>query len=449
MKKSKKMLSISLLAASSILALASCGASDSSTAESSNSVSEEISSSSTSTSEVSSSEATSSSSEAITSYSVTFQADKDHPNTTFTLYNNITSMQEVANGGQIKIGAIFAVEIDDGTTGNSTVKGVKANGISMTAQSTYLYKFQMPEEDVIITVDYDNPDEEFTLTYTEDSAHPNTFVSFYDGNMMSSNANEISSAKKGQTVYVMTSYDSDKDVLDGIYYNGNKATIVDPTYSWMLVSFTMPEENVVITVTYQGTVSASHSITYKDSGNHTETFVSFAKSIDDIMSGNTIASANAGDLVYVYVSNMDDTNPTTGVYYNGTLTTKNAEYGWMVSTFTMPDEDVIITVTYQNADDDTSYTHTLTYVTDTEHPTTKVRFGKSFSKATSESSTSIEGANAGDTIYAYIYDQENAITGVYYNGTLTTQYSASGYGWSLVTFTMPDADVVLTITYKS
>ena len=451
MKNSKKLLGISLLAASGILALASCGVNDSSTKESSNSSVKESSSSSVSSESSSSSIETSSSSsgsETRTSYSVTFQPDANHPNTTFTLYNNISSMQTVADGGQIKVGAIFAVEIDDGTTNNSTVKGVKANGIAMTAQSTYLYKFQMPEEDVIITVEYDNPEAEFTLTYNADSKHPGTYVTFYDGNMIDGNANEISSAKKGQTVYVMTSYDVDKDILDGIYFNGNKATIVDPTYSWMLVSFTMPEENVVITVAYQGTASASYSLEYKEDAKHPNTFVSFAKSIDDIMNGNSIVSANAGDLVYVYVQNMDDDNPTAGVYYNGTLATKDTSYGWMVSTFTMPEENVTITVTYENSDTDETYTHTLTYTTDTAHPTTTVKFAKSYSQAINESFSSISGANKDDTIYVYISGQEEIITGVYYNGTLATQYSASGYGWSLVTFTMPDADVTLTITYQ-
>ncbi len=453
MKNVKKLLSTSLLAVASILAMASCGVTNSSasevpSSEAVSSSSSQESSSSEAPANSSSSEASSSSSEEkATSHSVTFQADADHPNTIFTLYNNITSMQTVANGGQIKIGTIFAVEIDDGTEGNSTVRGVKANGISMTAQTSFLYKFQMPDEDVIITVDYDNPDVEYTLTYNEDASHPATFVSFYDGDPTTTGKG-ITTAKKGQTVYAMTSYDPEKDVITGVYFNGTLATQVNPTYEWMLTSFTMPEENVVVTVSYQGSVSEGHSITYQDSGSHANTFVNFAKTFEDACAQNFIVTANAGDTVFIYVQNMDDDNPTKAVKYNGNLATiYSADYGWMLSTFVMPDEDVTVTVEYENDGAETTFDYTLSYVTDTENPTVTVSFGKTLSQATA--GTSIAGANENDDVYVYIQGQEKIITGVYYNGTLATRYSESGYGWSVVFFTMPAANVVITITYQT
>lgn len=374
-----------------------------------------------------------------TSYKVTFQADPAHPNTTFTLYSSITSMAE-SKDGYIKIGAIFAVEIDDGTTGNSTVTGVKANGIPMTSQTSYLYKYQMPEEDVVITVDYDNPDEQFSLNYTAVSSHPDTYVSFYNGDPMVSGT-EISKSKKGETVYVMVSID-DSDVLAGVYFNGTLTTKTNETYGWMLTSFVMPGEDVEITISYQGSASSSHSLTHDS-----KDMVSFGKSIDDLVNGGSIVSANTGDLIYVMVQNMDDDNPTTGVYYNGVLTTKDEEYGWMLSTFTMPDEDVHVTVTYQNDGKEETYDYTLTYNTDESHPTTKARFGKTLSKAIDESKDSILGANAGEEVYVYIYGQENIVTGVYYNETVAEKYSSS-YGWSVTHFTMPAENVVITITYN-
>ncbi len=374
-----------------------------------------------------------------TTFNVTFQKDSAHPDTKFTLYSNIKTMTE-SSDGKIKVGAIFAVEIDDGTVGNSTVTAVKANGVPMTAQTVYLYKYQMPEEDVVITVEYDNPDKEYSLTYTEVSAHPETYVTFFDDDPMTTGA-EISKAKKGTKIYVTVSTNED-DTLAGVYVNGLSTTKVNETYGWMLTYFSMPEEDVEITISYEGETAASYSLTHDS-----KDLVSFGKSIDDLINGGSIVSATAGETIYVMVQNLDDNNPTTGVYYNGTLTTQDEEYGWLVSTFVMPSENVHITVTYQNDGEDTSYDYSLTYNEDAAHPTTKVKFAKSLADVTSDTKDSIKGANENDQVFVYIYGQENIVTGVYFNGSVTTQCS-SGYGWSVTYFTMPKENVVITITYK-
>lgn len=271
-----------------------------------------------------------------TTYNVTFQKDENHPDTKFTLYSNIKNMTE-STDGKIKVGAIFAVEIDDGTTGNSTITGVKANGVSMTAQTVYLYKYQMPEEDVVITVEYDNPDEEYSLTYTEVSTHPETFVSFYDDDPMVAGS-EISKAKRGVKVYVMVSTSAD-DTLAGVYVNGALTTKVQDSYGWMLTYFSMPEEDVEVTISYEGETSTSYTLTHDS-----KDMVSFGRSVEELANGGSIVNANAGETIYIMVQNMDDENPTTGVYYNGILATKSEEYDWMISTFMMPEENVHVTV---------------------------------------------------------------------------------------------------------
>jgi hypothetical protein len=184
-----------------------------------------------------------------TSYSVTFQKDSDHPDTVFKLYNSIIAMEEVADGSEIKVGSTYAVEIDDGTN-NSTVLSVKANGVAMKAQSSFLYTATMLEEDVVITVTYGDktPTKKvYTLTYNDDAAHPNTYVSFATSaeNIMSGFF--ITTASAGDTVFIMTS--NDTETLAGVYVNGTLAT-KSADYGWMLSSFTMPSEDVVVTVTY-------------------------------------------------------------------------------------------------------------------------------------------------------------------------------------------------------
>ncbi len=373
-----------------------------------------------------------------TTFNVTFQKDADHPDTKFTLYSNIKTMTE-STDGKIKVGAIFAVEIDDGTTENSTITAVKANGVPMTAQTAYLYKYQMPEEDVVITVEYDNPDKEYSLTYTEVSAHPETYVSFFDDDPMTAGA-EITKAKSGVKVYVMVSTSTD-DNLAGVYVNGVETTKVNDTYGWMLTYFSMPENDVEITISYEGEATTSYSLTHDS-----KDMVSFGRSVEELANGGSIVNANAGETIYIMVQNMDDDNPTTGVYYNGILATKSEEYDWMISTFVMPEENVHVTVTYKNDGEDISYDYTLTYNEDANHPTSKVHFGTSALNAGNLSQDSLVGANEGDDVYVYIYDQEYRITGVYFNGNATTK--CSGYGLEMTHFTMPKENVVITITYN-
>lgn len=288
-----------------------------------------------------------------TAFSVTFKEREDHPNTWVKLYDSIKSMKEVELGGEIKAGVVFAIEVDDGTNNNSTITAVKANGVAMQAQSKFIYTATMPSEDVLITVEYEDdvkPTTSHLLTYNKDTNHPETEVSFGTSAENIMNGKFITSANTNDVVYIMVSTD-ESDVISSVKVNGVAATI-DPTYnSWMLTYFTMPDADVVITVEYEGG-SKAHSITSNIASSHTnDTFVDATTNLDEVLTNgaitNPITSANTGDTVYIVTSYTGDTGEVSSVKVNGTIASQySADYGWMLTYFTMPNEDVVITVEY-------------------------------------------------------------------------------------------------------
>ena len=289
-----------------------------------------------------------------TAFSVTFEEREDHPDTWCKLYDSIKTMNEVELGSEIKSGVIFAVEVDDGTKNNSTITAVKANGVVMQAQSSYLFTATMPNDDVVITVEYEGdatPTTTYSLTYNTDTNHPETEVCFGTSADNIMNGKFITSANAGDVVYIMVSTD-ETDVISSVKVNGTAAT-KDPEYNdWMLTYFTMPNEDVVITVEYEGDAQ-THSITSSITSDHlNDTFVDATTDIDEILTNgyitNPITTANTGDKVYIVTSYTGDSGEVSAVKVNGATVSQYdaSNMGWMLTYFTMPNEDVVITVEY-------------------------------------------------------------------------------------------------------
>ena len=114
----------------------------------------------------------------------------------------------------------------------------------------------------------------------------------------------------------------------------------------------MPNEDVVITVEYES-AAQTHSITSSITSDHlNDTFVDATTDIDEILTNgyitNPITTANTGDKVYIVTSYTGDSGEVSAVKVNGTTASQYdaSNMGWMLTYFTMPNEDVVITVEY-------------------------------------------------------------------------------------------------------
>ena len=280
-----------------------------------------------------------------------------------------------------------------------TIKDVKYNGTSIIGNDG-IYTFTMPNEDVTITVEYED-----LYLLSADSIHTGTKVTFKD-----SDGNTITRAKKGETVYVNVSTTSISEIIKKVMYNGTALTLKDGTYS-----FTMPSNNVVITIEYESlyTLNVASSV-------HSYTSIKFKD--DD---GNVISNALAGTNINLDITNSSDGEVIKSVKYNDTVI--NPTLGKY--SFTMPSEDVSITVEYENL-------YTLCKASSV-HDDTTVTFKNT-------SGETITKALAGDeiTLDISITSTTEEIKSVKYNDTEITPSNG------VYTFTMPSENVEISIEYN-
>ncbi len=318
-----------------MMLLTSCGI-DSTTSSSS-------SASSSTSSSVSSS---SSSSSVVTGHTVKYVADKEHADTEVSFHHENRDATEYKATDKIAKGTTVLVNIYSPT---ETVTGGFANNVALTVYEAFdtYYQFSMPDEDVTVTVTYASG---HTVTYTLDSDHPNTEVNIHHANNDLTEYLPTDKITEGTTVLV--SVWNVEEIVTGVFANDTALTVSTAFPSFY--QFVMPNEDVVITVSYKsgsqgGDEDITYSLTYNADSAHTGTYVTFLtkSQLDGMLagtySGDGIKSAKSGDTVYVMTSTEETV---TGVYFNGTLATKDESYGWMLSSFTMPSEKVTITVTY-------------------------------------------------------------------------------------------------------
>lgn len=284
----------------------------------------------------------------------------------------------------------------------------------------------------------------YKLIYNEDPAHTGVTVTFHDGSSI--DLIELTEAKEGQIILINV-WDNETEgryIFKSVLANGVALPHSDTGNFYQLV---MPAEDVTITLEYKGsseedTPTTTHSITYEDAS-HPDTMMSVAIGDDNLNDLNLVelpALASSGETIYV--NPYSESEVITGVLANGVAAETYSFEGIDIFKFIMPDEDVAITLTYQETETP-STAHTLTYVEDALHPNTFVSFLESDDF---ESAAGIETAEAGQTVYVMVsYDADaESLTGVFANGIATTE---GEYGLLLSSFVMPDADVVITITY--
>ncbi len=391
--------------------------SNNSSSSSSSSSSNSSSASSSSSASNSSSGGESSNSTPLTQYSLTYNADSDHPSTTVKFYSfaygsDDTEITTAAAGTRVKVVV----------NSSEQVAGVKYNGKDAT-DSSGNYFFTMPAKDVTITVSYVQASStQFTLGPARDEK--GTQLDFYAG---SENGAQISSANEGDKIYVniWNADDAIRSTITGISIDGVSVTHEDGYW----YSFTMPGSNVSVKVNYAdgSSISTAHTISPDmDSADENGTYFTF---YSDATMTQTTNNAEAGVIIYVNAYNENktvagltsDVNGVEFTYVNG------------IWKFTMPNADITVKSIIQSA----SSAHALSTVEDGKG--TDVTFMDA-------SQNQISSATSGETVFINLWNEDETITGVSFEGITFTPVTGANNTWS---FIMPDKDVSITIVYET
>lgn len=322
-------------------------------------------------------------------------SNEGHDSTTVTIKNS--------NGNEIDEaidGTLVSVYVNN-SSNTEFVTGVLYNGNMMT-YSNGKYTFEMPNADVVITLQYGNHNN----ISVSSSVHQDTSVVIED-----SEGNEITSALENEEVYVTVTTTNDTEIITGVTYNGTNITsVTGNTYM-----FLMPATSVEISVTYQNIYSISLSDAI-----HETTAVTVADK-----DGNPITSSLAGNEVVLTVNNSSTIEDIGAVTYNGTAILENGG----VYKFTMPEENVVISVDYD-------YLHTIN-LSSGIHTDTTVKIKDKDGNAITSSMKNEEV-----TLEVSTKNECEVISAVKYNGTTITPSDGK------YTFIMPNEDVTITVEYE-
>ncbi len=276
---------------------------------------------------------------------------------------------------------------------------VKMNGVAL-AEEAGSYKFAMPAEQAIITIEYKN----FYTISVDNSGHNDTTIS-----IKNASGDDITFAKESEEVFVTVNSTSEAEYIVGVKMNDTELTANEGVYK-----FAMPAENVVIAIKYKN----YYSISVNNTGHNDTTIV-----VKDA-SGKLVSKAKEGDEINFTVSCSSATEYITAVKVNGNAVTENEG----VYSFTMPAENVSITVDYK------SYYTLSVSKHDTTTVTVKDSVGNDIASSKEGETISLSVSNTSEDEYISsikVNEDEIATT----DGTYT--------------FTMPAENVTIVIEYKS
>ncbi len=215
---------------------------------------------------------------------------------------------------------------------------VYVNGEPATDLGGSMFEFTMPAEDVLVTVTWGGgevpPAASYSLTYQPSSADP----AGLEVTIMTMNGDPLTSAKEGDMVFVNVWCEGHTPA--SVWANDEQCSIMyGSTYY-----FYMPAEDVVITIEWDTAASTGHSVTFQATEGQDNLDVMFT---DDLMSGNmqySLSGVEAGTKVYLNVWDLELSKAPTvkDVIVNGEIVT------WAdpdIPSFTMPDADVVVTIT--------------------------------------------------------------------------------------------------------
>ena len=312
--------------------------------------------------------------------------------------------------------------------------------IDHTAGNIDYYVFEMPDEDVVLTVApaETEPAETYELSYNTSIAELNDtiYVDFYtDPNSYE----PVFEAEAGTKIYAwirnFDGYEIESVTLNGVALETETVGYLQNTY----YVFTMPEAAAQIEINLKALESAGHAITYEFVNGDGREYVAFYY---DNGSGNLgsqipLAALNnieAGERIYIDVTNGSWDVPSK-VTLNGEEITETDSTGFYFA-FTMPDEDAHIVFTWGEPEPPvTGDSYRVTYQTSGNEP---ADFEITMMD---EMMNTISTAKPGDTVYVSPWPNEG-ITAVYVNGE-----PCLDMGYGIWYFTMPDEEAVVTIEW--
>lgn len=314
---------------------------------------------------------------------------------------------------------------------SATVAHVYMNGTTEIPYDSFngTYSFEMPDQDVVITIEWETPTTH-TLNYTTNpsSMQDTIWVDFYEDVY---SYNPISEASEGAYLYVrINNYDGYE--IESVTYDGQElptATLAGITY----YTFTVGSADVEIVINLVE-ASPEHALAYELGEN--------APSDAEVMfmgtpeGWPTLETAAEGDTVYVYIYSAEKTP--TAVYANGVPCT---DEGYGLYSFTMPAEDV--TVTFDWPADPVAEGYTITYTPSENEPDgASVKFYSDYM-----TKTEISTQKADEIVYVEVSPENNVSSaGITVNdaeGSPVYVAQVEGYYY----FVMPASNVTVTINW--
>lgn len=327
-------------------------------------------------------------------YSFTMPAEDVTVTVEFALVDYTVTIAECTNGSASIYGSSTTANMGDFvdiiTSPNTgyevdSVTAVGASGTAVTVTKTALngYRFTMPADDVTVTVTFKLVD--YTVTVAE-TTNGTATVSKTTANYQ----DEITITVTPADDYEVKKVSVDTNYLVVVTPN------TDGTYS-----FTMPADNVTVNVTFK---LIDHDVTTTTTSNG-----SYSTDVSTANTGDTVIITTSPDIGYEV-----DTITVTGAVSGDTVTVTAGSSG--TYTFTMPSEQVSISVTYKMTDYEVAVIET----------------------ANGEVSVSSDTANYGDVVTITATPEAG-----YKVGTVTV----NGTEISGLTFTMPAEDVEIEVTF--
>ena len=311
---------------------------------------------------------------------------------------------------------------------NGTPAEDKYIGWTESEEEPYVYTFTMPYQDIAISVEASVPTTGHALSYKiEGTTDPTLSATFYNESQ-----EEITTAKAGETVYIMVSNAPLNHKLVGVYLGDTAlgTTLVDGWTRYVIEE--MPDEDVEIRIVY----AEGHSISVDTAGNPAGTNVELGL-IDSITGAPAVVhnpnqTYYAGDTVYVKVTAGE--NVVSKVLANETEIQKDATYSDWYS-FEMPGEDIVIKVQWASQEEK----HAITWA---EIPD-DIDYDL-MNKVIQVGGINVNSAAAGAEVTVYLQWWERHDVVLSMNGTpLPIDHTAGNIDYYV--FEMPDEDAVLTV----
>lgn len=306
------------------------------------------------------------------------------------------------------------------------IDSVEVNGTPVTLDENNNASFVFGDSNVVVTPK--NKLIQYDLTFDDEGTGATCVFTNEDGDVITT---------AGRTQYVTATFTNPDSTMavSKVYLNGEEGTgtLEGNTYTFMLTI----AEDTEITVDWMKLTP--HNLTFKSNIASLDStiYVDFY-SEESLKQYTPITTATAGETIYVKIDNYGDYSIESVNLNDSTLETTTVN-GMSYYTFTMPNEDVELEITF------TEVTNKHTVTTDTSNISGNVELLILDETASQQLPISDCKFAPGETVYVSAWVQSGTIDAVLANEIKCDQVDSSG----IYSFTMPDEDVVIKIQLKA